>query len=807
MCMRTLLTDLRFGLRMLVKRPGFTTVAVLALALGVGANTAVFSVIRGVLLRPLPYSDPSRLVAIWESNLKASAQREPSSPPNLKDWSEQSRSFTGMAAYTLGWSPLTGSGEAEMLDVGYVTANYFDLLGVEPALGRAILPGDQNASVVLLSDEFWNRRFGRDPHIIGRQLRLTGYLSTVIGVMPPRFHDADFVFRSAAEVWMPLNPANFGPGRRSDFLRVIARVKPGVMIGQARAEITGVAENLKKEYPTDNASWIIELHPLDEAISGYARRALWLLLASAAALLLIACANVANLSLARSSERRREFAIRTALGGGASRLFRQLITESLLLGLLGGTAGFLLGNWAMRAMLALGGSYIPRAQEVRLDVPVLLFALVTSCITAVLFGVLPARQASRADLNDALKSSSRGATAGRRQARAALVVVEVALSLVLVVAAGLLLRSFWRVQSVELGFEPSRLLTAGVRLYDDRPRAANFLDDLLQRIEEMPGVISAAACAGAPMTAAGHNAFIIEGQARHPGDLQPGDLQQGDLQQDAILDPVTPGYFRTMGIALRSGRYLAAEDSAQSPHAVISEGLARRNFPNEDPIGHRISFDEGKTFWPIVGVVADVRQQGATTDPKAQVYISYRQHSITRVTLAVRTSLDPHSLISAVRAELRTMDSSLPIYDVRTEEELIEKDIAPRRFALTLIGVFAGLAMLIASIGIYGVISYTVTESTKELGIRMALGALKSDVLKMVLGRGLKLVLIGIAIGALAALAATRVMASFLFNISASDPVTFITVAGIFVMVALAACLIPARRATNVDPMVALHYE
>jgi putative ABC transport system permease protein len=797
MCMRTLLTDLRFGLRMLVKRPGFTTVAVLALALGIGANTAVFSVIRGVLLRPLPYSDPSRLVAIWESNLKANVQREPSSPPNLKDWSEQCRSFTGMAAYTLGWSPFTDSGEAEMLDVGYVTANYFDLLGVEPALGRAILPGDQNASVVLLSDEFWDRRFGRDPHIIGRQLRLTGYLSTVIGVMPPRFHDADFVFRSAAEVWMPLNPANFGPGRRSDFLRVVARVKPGVTIGQARAEITGVAENLKKEYPADNAPWTIELHSLDEAISGYARRALWLLLASAAALLLIACANVANLSLARSGERRREFAIRTALGGGASRLFRQLITESLLLGLLGGAAGFLLGNWAMRAMLALGGSYIPRAQEVRLDVPVLLFALATSCITAVLFGVLPARQASRADLNDALKSSSRGATAGRRQARAALVVVEVALSLVLVVAAGLLLRSFWRVQSIELGFEPSRLLTAGVRLYDDRPRAANFLGDLLQRIEKMPGVISAAACAGAPMTAAGHNLFIIEGQTPAPG----------DLLQDAILDPVTPGYFRTMGIALRSGRYLAAEDSAQSPHAVISAGLARRNFPNEDPIGHRISFDEGKTFWPIVGVVADVRQQGATTDPKAQVYISYRQYPITRVTLAVRTSLDPHSLIPAVRAELRTMDPTLPIYDVRTEEELIEKDVAPRRFALTLVGLFAGLALLVASIGIYGVISYSVTESTKELGIRMALGALKSDVLKMVLGNGLKLVLMGIAVGALAALAATRVIASFLFNVSAYDPVTFLAVGGIFVIVALAACLIPARRATNVDPMVALHYE
>ncbi len=795
--MSTLVTDLRFAFRMLAKRPGFTSVAVLALALGIGANTAVFSVIRGVVLRPLRYQDPDRLVAVWESNAKSSVLREPSSPPNLKDWSEQNRCFTAMAGYTLGSSPFTDSGEAEMLDTGYVTANYFELLAVKPALGRAIASSDAEKEVVLLSAELWDRRFGRDPQILGRQLRLGGVLRTVIGVMPAGFHDADFIFRSAAELWMPLHTTDFGPGRRSDFLRVIARMKPGVTIGQAQAEMTRVAAQLKEEYQADNSTWTIEIHPLAAAISGDASRPLWLLLASAAVLLLIACANVANLSLARSAERRREFAIRAALGGGAARLFRQLITESLVLGLLGGAAGFLLGNWAQRAIVALGGAYIPRAGEVRLDLWVMLFALAASCVTAVLFGVLPARQASRTDLNDALKSASRGATSGRKHARAVLVVVEVALSLVLVVAAGLLLRSFWRIQSVDLGFEPSRLLTAGVQLPNDRARAVTFLNELLQRIERLPGVTSAAACAGAPMTAAGHNAFEIEGRPR----------ASAGIAQDAILDPVTPGYFRTMGIALRDGRYLTASDSAQSPNVVISEGLARRHFPNEDPVSRRVSFDAGKTFWTIAGVVADVHQQGVSAEPKNQVYVSHAQFRNTRVVLEVRASLDPRSLVSAVRAEIRAMDPSRPLYDVRTEEELIAANIAPRRFALTLVGLFAGLALLIATIGIYGVISYTVTESTKELGIRMALGALKSDVLRMVLARGVKLVLVGIAVGALTSLAATRVMASFLFNVSATDPVTFVAVAGIFVIVALAACLTPARRATNVDPMVALHYE
>lgn len=793
MCMRILFADLRFAFRMLVKRPGFTTVAVLALALGIGANTAVFSVIRGVMLRPLPYADPSRLVAIWESN--AFAQREASSAPNFKDWNEQNTSFTAMAAYNLGSSPLTDSGEAEMVDAAVVTANYFELLGVKPQLGRTIGLSDHDNQVVLLSAELWDRRFGRDPHILGRKLRLGGVLRTVVGVMPPHFHDADFILRSPAELWMPLDNASFRQGRRSDFLRVIARMKPGVSTGQARDEMTAISAHLKQQYPEDNSAWTIELHSLNEAIAGDLSRPLWLLLASATVLLLIACSNVANLSLARSTERRREFAIRAALGGGGARLFRQLITESLVLGILGGSAGFLLGHWTTRAMIAMGGSSIPRASDVRLDLPVLLFTLLTSCITAILFGVLPARLASRVDLNDALKSASRAATSGRKRARAALVVAGVALSLVLLIAASLLLRSFWRIESVELGFEPSRLLTGSLRLPLKNP--GPFLAELVERIGQLPGVASAAAVSGVPLAPTTHNLFSIEGRPR-PG--------HGVLQ-DATLHAATPGYLRTMGIALHSGRYLSTADTADAPKVMlISDGFVRRYFSNEDPIGHRVTFD-GTTYFRVAGVVADVHEYSVETTPIPQAYVPHAQAPFQTMALVVRARLSPESLISAMRSELRAMDPSRPLFEIRTEQDLIASSLAPRRFALTLIGLFAGLALLVASIGIYGVISYTVTESTKELGIRMALGALKSDVLKMVLERGLKLVLIGIAAGSVAALGATRVMASFLFKVSAYDPVTFVAVAGIFVMVALAACLIPARRATNVDPMVALHYE
>jgi putative ABC transport system permease protein len=796
--MRTLLADLRFAFRMLMKRPGFTTAAVLALALGIGANTAVFSVIRGVLLRPLRYADPDRLVAIWESNLKANALGELASPPNFKDWSEQNRSFETLAAYARSSAALTESGEAQLLATGMVTPNYFRTLGVAPAFGRGFTAEDPEKDVVLLSDGLWERQFGRDPKIVGRKLRIGGTLMTVLGIMPPGFREPDLDGRPTADLWYPLPRIYSQAPRRADFLRVFGRLKPGVSLEQGRREMTAIEARLKQQYPADNLPWTLETSSLAGAISGDVRTPLWLLLGSAAALLLIACANVANLSLARSLERHREFAIRAALGGGSARLVGQLITESLVLGLAGGAAGLLLGWWTSRVIARLGAAFIPRASEVGMDPWVMLFALGASCVTAVLFGALPARQAARTNLNQSLKWSSRGSTSGGRRVRAALVIAEVALSLVLVVAAALLLRSFWQVEKVPLGFEPSRLLTASLRMPNPTTPAANdslisSLSELLQRIERIPGVVAAAGSAGAPMTAAGHNGFVIEGRP------EPG---------DAILDPVTPGYFRTMGIALRSGRFLAAADTADAPRVgVISEAMRRRYFINEDPVGRRISFDDGKALMTIVGVVADVHQQAVTAIPKAQVYVPQAQLPTARVTLQVRASLDPLFLVSALRDQVRAMNRDWPLTSIATEQQLVAENVAPRRFALTLVGLFAALALLVAAIGIYGVISYTVTESTKELGIRMALGALKSDVLSMVARRGLKLVAIGIGSGTVAALASTRVMASFLFNVSAYDPVTFLAVAGIFVIVALAACLIPACRATNVDPMVALHYE
>jgi putative ABC transport system permease protein len=600
-----------------------------------------------------------------------------------------------------------------------------------------------------------------------------------------------------------LHKADLPPGRRVDFLRVIARVKPDYSIEQARVEMTTIGQRLAQQYPNVNAAWTLETVPVAEAISGDVRTPLLLLLGSAALLLLIACANVANLSLARSTERRREFAIRSALGGGSARLFRQLITESLVLSLLGGIAGLLLGIFTMRSMLVIGSAFIPRAADVRLDPWVLLFAFVAACLTGVLFGALPARQAARTDLNESLKAAGRGSVGpGRGRARALLVVSEVGLTLVLLVAAGLLLRSFWRVQAVPLGFEPTRVLTADVRLPGGGPNnpapTIRFLSEFVSRLERLPGVNAVAAINAAPMSGRGNElSFNIEGRP----------APSGNEVQDAFVNMATPGYFGVMGIRLLRGRLLTSADTAEAPGAaVISEGMVRQYFPTEDPLGHRFTLD-GKYYYTIVGVVADVHHEGFTTTPKAHIYVPHPQFPLLRMTIVVRASLDPLTLVSAVRGELRAMDKNLPLINVKTEEALLAESVAPRRFALTLIGTFAGLALLLASIGIYGVISYSVTECTQEFGVRMAMGAMRRDVLGMVLWRGLRLAGAGIAAGALAAFAVSRVLGSFLFGVTSHDPVTFSTVAGVFITVSLAACLIPALRATRVDPMVALRYE
>jgi len=805
--MRTLSQDLRYGFRMLARRPGFATVAVLALALGIGANTAVFSVIRGVLLRPLPYREPGRLVAIWESNLKANAARESSSPPNFQDWREQNRCFEDMAAMAGAQATLADEGDPEVVIGAVVTPNFLDLFGITPAIGRGFTAEDSQKDVIILSDALWTRRFGRDPNIIGRRIRFpqmtgtgSGAVETVVGVMAPDFQP-NFAGAISREFWRPPHAADLPADRRSDFLRVFARLKHGISLAQARAEMSTVAARLADRYPDMNRAWTTEVNPLDQAIAGNVKRPLWLLLGSAALLLLIACANVGNLCLARASERHREFAIRTALGGGARRLLRQLLTESLALALIGGAAGLLLGIATLRGMLLIGAPFLPRAADVRMDWTVMLFTFAAACLTAVLFGVLPARQAARIELNESLKGSGRGSAAiGRGRARSVLVAAEVGLTLILLIATGLLLRSFWDVQKVPLGFEPSHVLTATVRLpgtASDAAPAARFLPDLLARAERLPGVLSVGAISAAPLTGNGHNAFLIEGRP----------APDASTIQDAVFSIATPGYFRTMGIALRRGRFLTPADTAAAPLAtLISEGFARRYFPEEDPLGHRISID-GKNYFKIEGILADVHEEGSALTPMPQMYVPHAQFPVLRMALEVRSAMEPSALISAIRGELRAMNPDLPVYSIKTMVDLVDESVAPRRFALALIGLFAGLALLVASIGIYGVISYSVTERTQEFGLRMALGAMRGDVLQMVLWRGLWMVAIGIAVGTLGALAVTSVLAGYLFGVTGHDPATFAAVAGISIAVAVAACVIPALKATRVDPMVALRYE
>jgi putative ABC transport system permease protein len=803
--------DLRYSLRTLVKNPGFTAVAVIALALGIGANSAIFSVVNTVLLSPLPYKDPDRLVMVWEDDTKGGYPRDTPAVANYIDWRDQNQVFEGMAATAEASFNLTGTGDPERLEGQLVSASFFPLLGVEPQLGRVFLPEEDRPgvnNVVLLSHGLWQRRFGSDPNVVGKPVTLNGGTGTVVGVMPPQFQHPG----EKAELWVPIG---FTPeqeaSRGRHYLKVLARMKPGVTLAQAQAEMSAIAARLEQQYPDQNKDLGATVTAMHEYVAGDIRPALLVLLGAVGFVLLVACANVANLLLARAAARQKEIAIRVALGASRFRLIRQFLTESLLLAALGGGVGLLLSLWGVSLLQSFIPQSISQVKSVAIDGHVLLFTLLVSLLTGLVFGLAPAAQASKFNLNETLKEGGRDSAAGVRgnRIRGLLVVAEVAVSLLLLIGAGLLINSFLRLRSVDPGFRTDKLLTMEVVLpgtkYPEHAQRAAFYTDLLRRVEALPGVKSAAVTTNLPLYPQGNSiSFSIEGRPDPATGRKP----------TVVTRVISPRYFDTMGIQLLQGRPLTEQDRADTPSvAVLSETMARRFWPDGDALGKRITPGRADSTDPsdwitVVGVVKDVRQFELDAEPKPQMYLSYEQAGFFEPNdLVVSTDAEPLSLAPAVRKAVWEVDKDQPVSNVRTMEDILSGSIARQRFSMLLLGVFAGLALILAAVGIYGVISYSVAQRTREIGLRMALGAQRSDVVKMVVGQGLKLVLIGVAFGLAAAFVLTRVMSSLLFGVSATDPVTFIIISLVLIGVALLASFIPARSATKVDPMIALRAE
>jgi putative ABC transport system permease protein len=813
--METLFQDLRYGVRMLLKQPGFTVVAVVALALGIGANTAIFSVVNAILLRPFNYKDSERLVQINHNypklDLKASV-----SASGYTHYREHGESFEEVSAGT-GWPVnLTDAGEPERLQGMAVTHTFFPTLGVEAARGRVFSSEEDQPGhnrVVVLTDGLWKRRFGSDPGLVGNTIRLNGENYTVIGIMP-----ADFQFGretgQAPDLYSPIGftPEQLNPNRwRNEFLFTLARLKPNITIAQAQAELDTIAANVREQYfgggdANDPSSWGLLVRSMREITVGEIRPALLMLLVAVAFVLLIACANVANLLLARAALRHKEIAIRSALGAARGRVIRQLLTESVLLAVIGGAIGLALAYWGIGALLSLNEGGIPRSNEIGIDASVLLFTVGVSLLTGVLFGLFPAWQTSKTDLHAVLKEGGRSGSA-QRSVRGLFVVVEVAAALVLLVGAGLLLKSFQKLQEVNPGFRPDHLLTMQISLpsnrYKDPQQIDAFFAQALEKVKALPGVESAGVCTSVPMSGSGSSgSFSIEGRTVAPGEMSPW----GNRWFAGAT------YFQTMGIPLLKGRYFDDRDVREAPPvSIIDETMERKFWANEDPIGKRISFQrdpQGNPIWrEVVGVVGHVKQKGLEGESPVQYYVPHRQLPSSGVFLVVRTAAEPSSLAGAVRGSIQQADRELPVFRVTTMERLVTESMTQRRFAMTLLGIFAVVALILASVGLYGVMSYSVTHRTNEIGIRMALGARVTDVLAMVVGQGMRLSLAGVGIGLVGAFALTRVMRTLLFSVSATDPLTFVVVALLLAGVSLLACYVPARRATKVDPMEALRYE
>ena len=810
--MHKLMQDLRYALRTLQKNPGFALIAIVTLALGIGANTAIFSVVNGVLLKPLPYREPEQLVRVFE---RSQAQpRFPMAQGNFQDYREQNTTLSGLALYTRHDMELSQDDKPERLAGLRVTAGFFELLGVAPLLGREFrredeLPG--NNSFVILSHALWQRRFSGDPGIVGKAITLSGQPFTVVGVMPPGVQHVGGDYRSmphgeSVDLWGPLE-LKPQAGRGAHFCNAIGRMKPGVTLAQAEASFNLIADRLAQQYPRTNQGWRIAMQPLHEEIVGRVQTTLLVLFGAVFFVLLIVCVNVANLLLARATVREREVAVRAALGAGRWRIVRQLLTESVLLAVLGGAAGILLAKWLIAALGVLGREQLPRLQAVSLDGRILLFTLALTLLTGVLFGLAPALQAGQLNLNEVLKEGGRSGGTSRRQRRLrdALVISEVALALVLLVGAGLLMRSFWKLQQTNPGFNPEGVLTASLTLpgarYGDVSKVAAFQQQLLERLTALPGVQAIGLTSDLPWTGYDENAgFTIEGKTFPP-----------NQEPSARYHYASTDYFRTIGVPLIAGRFFSAEDHPGTPNVVlINRSMAERYWPGESAVGKRFTFasqPQEKDWNTVAGVVGDVKDFPYSPAAEPAFYWPMTQEPTREMILAVRANADPSQLVEAVRGEVRAIDKDLPLAEVKTLETIAATAVAGQRFTLWLVGLFALTALLLSAIGIYSVLSYLVAQRTHEIGVRMALGAKRRDVLRLLIGQGMSLAFLGVTLGLVASFGLTRLLKNLLFNVSATDPLTFAAIVLLLTTVALLACFIPAWRATKVDPLVALRYE
>jgi len=806
-----MMKDIAYSIRVLTKNPGFTAIVIVTLALGIGASTAIFSVVNSVVLRRLPYPTADRIVAIQELNREG--RQGQVTGPNFLDWRAQNTVFEHLAAVKRTNANLTLADQAERIDLAQTSANFFDVFGVGPQYGRLFVAGDEvagHAPVVVLSDVLWRRRFGANPGVVGQQVNLDGSSYTVAGIAP-----AGFQYPNKTEAWLPplklapeVNPGIAPTERRGmGYMYAVALLKPGVTVDQAATEMETITARLRQQYPESNNNRFNRVVSLQEHLVGDSNTMLWLLFGAVLFVLLIACANVANLLLASAASRTKEIAIRVALGASRRRVMQQLFTESAILALAGGALGLLLSSYGVTAITKLLPQNFPRLNEVGMDWRVFGFTLGASLLTGFIFGFAPALHLSRVDVHETMKDTSRGTTGARHnRLRQALIVAEVALSVVLLAGAGLLFRSFMRLQAVDAGFTAEHVLTArlspaGPQFQDDQS-LIDFYERVLERTRAIPGVESAGAINVLPLSPGPTFGFRVEGRPIVPV----------DKWAHTNFRNVSPDYFRTMNIPVLKGRAFSPQDDSNAPPKVmINQALAQRDFPGEDPVGKRVTFgnpsNEQPVWSEIIGVTANVRSLELREGPPEELYFTSKQNLFQNMAVVVRSTVEPESLAPALRQAVAEVDRSVPVSEVRTMENIVSESVTQPRFNVFLLGLFSTIALLLSVAGIYGVTAYTVTQRTHELGIRLALGAQIGDVLRMILGQGMTVIGIGIAIGLVAAFGLMRLMKTLLFGVTATDPLTFVGITIVLIAAGLLACYLPARRATKVDPLEALRYE